>query len=271
MKAMKQIKFFAFALTLLMGISFTSCLNSDSNPIQELQLVARYGGGYYGSYFTTADGLKLVPSDPSKLLTLQSGLYNIYFEYNTEESAGQKEIAITLKADPVLIPGKYAVPSTSSVIESNAAMAMLEYSAGYQKITPIFFDKSTMLFPMLFWSISTQNEEEWKKELAKHEFEVVYSFDKVKEPNTLIMTLKHKVTDTEVEEDKKPVRKTLQVTQYALNVSSAISEAINPNGPLNGSLSKIKVVAKCNTSNSDKLEDATESYIYIDCSKINFN
>ena len=267
MKTMKQIKFFAFALTLLMGLTFTSCLDGDSNPIQQLQLVARYGGGYYGSYFTTPDGLKLIPTDISKLPTA-SGLYNIYFEYNTEESAGQKEINITLLANPVQIPPKYATPSTSSTIETpNAAMAMLKYSAGYQVIAPLLYDKSTMLFPMLFWSISTQNEEEWKKELAKHEFEVVYSFDKAKEPNTLILTLKHKVTDTEVEEDKKPVRKTLQVAQYALNMASAISEAKREFG----TLSKIKVVAQCNANNSDDLSKATESYFEIDCSKINFD
>lgn len=265
---MKQIKFFAFALTLLMGLTFTSCLDGDNDPIQQLQLVARYGGSYYGSYFTTSDGLKLIPSDPSKLLNLQSNsLYSIYFEYNTEESAGKKEISITLLADPALIPTKHV--TTSSTIETpNAAMAMLEYSAGYQKITPIFYDKSTMLFPMLFWSISTQDKDEWTKELAKHEFEVVYSFDEAQEPNTLIFTLKHKVTDTEVEEDKKPVRKTLQVAQYALNVGTAINQAMQE---FNNNLTKIKVVAKCNSNNSDKLENATDSYIYIDCSKIDFS
>ena len=31
-KKMKQLKFLVVALTLLMGISFTSCLNSDSDP-----------------------------------------------------------------------------------------------------------------------------------------------------------------------------------------------------------------------------------------------
>ena len=37
-KKMKQLKFLVVALTLLMGISFTSCLNSDSDPYN-------YGGG----------------------------------------------------------------------------------------------------------------------------------------------------------------------------------------------------------------------------------
>lgn len=265
---MKQIKFFAFALTLLMGLTFTSCLDGDNNPIQQLQLVARYGGSYYGSYFTTPDGLKLIPLDPSKLLNLQSNsLYSIYFEYNTEESVGQKEVNITLLEEPVLVPSKNCMPSEQSLLIPNAAMAMLEYSAGYQKISPVFYDKSTMLFPMIFWSIFTQNKEEWTKELAKHEFEVSYSFDKNKEPNTLILTVKHQVTDVETEEDKKPERKTLQATNYALDMTSAIYAA---KAEL-GTLSKIKVVSKCNRNNSDKLEDALDDCIYIDCSKIDFS
>lgn len=234
------------------------------NTKQQLQRIARYGGDIYDSFFSTPDGLKLVPTDMSKMPT-NAGLYSIYFEYNTEESAGQKEINITLLADPVLIPPKEATPSTSSTIKTpNAAMAMLEYVTDYSRFTPVFYDKSTMLFPMLFWSISVLSEEEWKKELAKHEFEVTYDFDEANEPNTLILTLKHQVRDTE--EDKKPQRTRLIVTQYALDVSEAISKAM---GKCNNNLTRIKVAGKCN--NSDKLEHATDVYIYVDCSKINFD
>ena len=82
---MKQLKFFALALTLLMGISLTSCFNDEDDPIVKMSLLARYDGGYYGASFTTVDGVRLIPADQSVMLTLTEGLYSIYFQYNRDE------------------------------------------------------------------------------------------------------------------------------------------------------------------------------------------
>lgn len=263
MKTMRQIKFFTMALTLLMGLTLTSCLDSDTNPIQQMQLVARYSGSYYGSYFETAYGQKLTPTDPSKLLTLTNGLYNIYFEYNTEEMTDQSNISITLLEDPVKIDDKTCMSSDFEDGQGNAALACLEYSSGYVNITPAFFDKNTMLFPVIFWSITPKDEKAWKDELAKHQFDFTYSFDEGRS-NSLIINLTHKVTD--MDSESKPERKQMQYTYFALDIRNAVRDALDKYPDLD----QVVVKAKCNSGFSDKLENAVEQIVTIDCSKIDF-
>ena len=49
---MKQLKFLMVALTLLMGISFTSCLNSDNDYAPTVGGFVKVGGGMFGTTFT---------------------------------------------------------------------------------------------------------------------------------------------------------------------------------------------------------------------------
>lgn len=261
---MKQIKFFAVALTLLMGLTLTSCLNSDTNPIQQMQLVARYSGSLYGSYFETAFGQKLTPTDPSKLLTLTNGLYNLYFEYNTEETTDQNNITITLLADPKKIDDKTCMQAGPQVDQGNAALAFLEYAVGYGKLAPAIFDKNTILFPVLFWSINPKDEKAWKEELGKHRFEFTYSVDD-KTPNTLVINVAHTLSDANLEADKKPQRKTLQYNYYALDIRDAVRQALEKNSKL----SQIIIQAKCN-STSDDLKNAYDQKYTINCAEIDF-
>lgn len=261
---MKQIKFFAVALTLLMGLTLTSCLNSDTNPIQQMQLVARYSGSLYGSYFETAYGQKLTPTDPSKLLTLSSGLYNIYFEYNTEEVTDQNNITVTLLADPIRIEDKTCMSSSTEVEQGNAALAYLEYAIGYGKLAPAIYDKNTILFPVIFWSINPTDEKAWKEELAKHRFDFTYSVDE-NTPNTLVINVTHTLSDANLEADKKPQRKTLQYNYYALDIRDAVRQALDENSKL----SQIIIQAKCN-SQSDELKSAYDQKYTINCAEIDF-
>lgn len=269
---MKQIKFFAVALTLLMGLTLTSCLNSDTNPIQQMQLVARYSGSLYGSYFETAFGQKLTPTDPSKLLTLTNGLYNLYFEYNTEEVTDQNNITITLLADPKKIDDKTCMQAGSQVDQGNAALAYLEYAVGYGKLVPAMFDKNTILFPVLFWSIDPKDEKAWKEELGKHRFEFTYSVDE-NTPNALVISVAHTLSDANLEADKKPQRKTLQYNYYALDIRDAVRQALEKNPKL----SQIIIQAKCNNGQSsnqneayDDLKNAIDQKYTINCAEIDF-
>lgn len=124
-KRNETTKIFALALTLLMGISLTSCFNDEDDPIVKMSLLARYDGGYYGASFTTVDGVRLIPADQSVMLTLTEGLYSIYFQYNRDEvPEGAKEITITLLSDPARLDRLYTTPEMGTGV-SNAPLYAL--------------------------------------------------------------------------------------------------------------------------------------------------
>ena len=65
---MKQLKFLMVALTLLMGISFTSCLNSDNDYAPTVGGFVKVGGGMFGTTFTMLDGATTISPDLHKLI-----------------------------------------------------------------------------------------------------------------------------------------------------------------------------------------------------------
>ena len=87
---MKQLKFLMIVFTLMMGVSFTSCMGESDptvSPVATLKVVSAYP--YTFQY--PNDGLKIVASNTSELLTDNSvnlGLGDIIFlqyTYNSEE------------------------------------------------------------------------------------------------------------------------------------------------------------------------------------------
>lgn len=263
---MKQLKFFALALTLLMGISLTSCFNDEDDPIVKMSLLARYDGGYYGASFTTVDGVRLIPADQSVMLTLTEGLYSIYFQYNRDEvPEGAKEITITLLSDPARLDKLYTSPEMGTSV-SNAALFAFEYTYNYgglpSTLCPILYDKTTMVFPAMFWRATVADEDAYEEELAKHQFTVTYEV-KPAEPTVLYLYVNHNVTDEAGEVVKRTVN---NVVTYELNIQAGVA-AIESAGQ---KMSKIIMIGKCNSS-SDNMEGAQEARFEIDCSKYNFD
>ena len=87
---MKQLKFLMIVFTLMMGVSFTSCMGESDptvSPVATLKVVSAYP--YTFQY--PNDGLKIIASNTSELLTDNSvnlGLGDIIFlqyTYNSEE------------------------------------------------------------------------------------------------------------------------------------------------------------------------------------------
>lgn len=263
---MKQLKFFALALTLLMGISLTSCFNDEDDPIVKMSLLARYDGGYYGASFTTVDGVRLIPADQSVMLTLTEGLYSIYFQYNRDEvPEGAKEITITLLSDPARLDKLYTSPEMGTGV-SNAPLYAFEYSynSGYGEavVCPMLYDKTTMVYPAMFWRATVADEDAYEEELAKHQFTVTYEV-KPAEPTVLYLYVNHNVTD----EAGEVVKRTMNnVVTYELNIQAGVA-AIESAGQ---KMSKIIMIGKCNSS-SDNMEGAQEARFEIDCSKYNFD
>ena len=168
---MKQLKFLMVALTLLMGISFTSCLNSDSDPYN-------YGGGmvkvqnYMGLYsFKGENGVTITPTSASisaleangfKMSEMSDKVAQIYYRWDPTQvniPADEKDIkgvelySIESLDNTVAIVEQKGVATNDSISKSNnAAIISLGYNAGGIEYTPKFFyDDYTLLLPINYY------------------------------------------------------------------------------------------------------------------------
>lgn len=168
---MKQLKFLMVALTLLMGISFTSCLNSDSDPYN-------YGGGmvkvqnYMGLYsFKGENGVTITPTSASisaleangfKMSEMSDKVAQICYRWDPTQvniPADEKDIkgvelySIESLDNTVAIVEQKGVATNDSISKSNnAAIISLGYDAGGIKYAPKFFyDDYTLLLPINYY------------------------------------------------------------------------------------------------------------------------
>nr|WP_320059057.1 hypothetical protein [uncultured Bacteroides sp.] len=105
---MKKMKFVALALTLLMGISFTSCLNSDGGNASYSGFVT-VSQGYLSDNIVllTDDGLTLTPTNPSMLLVDKKYPERVLLNY--ELVAGEELVSGKTKYN-VTILGGFVIP-----------------------------------------------------------------------------------------------------------------------------------------------------------------
>ena len=75
----ETIKILMVALTLLMGISFTSCLNSDNDYAPTVGGFVKVGGGMFGTTFTMLDGATTISPTAASLTQAES---NMGFKYS---------------------------------------------------------------------------------------------------------------------------------------------------------------------------------------------
>ena len=249
---MKQVKFFLVALmAVVMGVSVTSCMNGDDNSgPRTLSVIAKLDS--YGSNFKMIDGTKLVPTDPTSIMLLNSGMYIVNGQYNVEDvNVNAASITFTLTSTPTNIDG----PSvTSTPDDADATMYALNYENTYY---PYFFDKNTLILPAMFHFKNSSVSTELEAELKKHKFILSYDAEKVAEGGeTLDLYVNHIIT-----EDKDETRTSYTVSYQAYDLSSVLHQFTN--------LKKIIVHAQVNTS-SNKLDNSStrEEKFEIDYSKI---
>ena len=62
---MKHLQLMMVALFVLMGVSLTSCLNSESDPYNYASAMVKVQSGAFYTYFKTADGTIIEPTQES--------------------------------------------------------------------------------------------------------------------------------------------------------------------------------------------------------------
>lgn len=215
---MKQLKFLMVAFTLLMGVSFTSCLNDDAGE-------SMYDGiGYVrtvmGSYFVDLYGNTYHPTMASVTEMEAQGfkmsgtdLAQIAFK-NVEDTPATKAEGGTftpqdyrIKLVSAIAVDSYSTKHVSSVenmeaeaMPETAPIVTLEPTDNYgQTYKPWMYGAEMLVLP-ISWKM--ENKMENKEEMLKqHTMELVYIEDESNESSTeLVFYLRHnKGTDTKTD------------------------------------------------------------------------
>ena len=210
---MKQLKFLMVAFTLLMGVSFTSCLNDDAGE-------SMYDGiGYVrtvmGSYFVDLYGNTYHPTMASVTEMEAQGfkmsgtdLAQIAFKYVEDTPATKAEGGTftpqdyRIKLVSAIAVDSYSTRYASSVEDMEAAIpetapiVTLEPTDNYgQTYKPWMYGAEMLVLP-ISWKM--ENKEEM---LKQHTMELVYINDESNESSTeLVFYLRHnKGTDTKTD------------------------------------------------------------------------
>ncbi len=151
---MKKMKFLAFAVILLMGISFTSCFNSDDTNTYDGGTFVTVSSGYLGTglILKSDDGLTLSPTNPSFLLLKDKVSYpeRAFVFYKLAEG----ETYVTGKTNySVTIVGGYVVnvkefnlrPDTLQNDYNVASMPNFWYANGYATVRVGFYYTSNSI------------------------------------------------------------------------------------------------------------------------------
>lgn len=214
---MKQLKFLMVAFTLLMGVSFTSCLNDDAGE-------SMYDGiGYVrtvrGSYFVDLYGNTYHPTMASVTEMEAQGfkmsgtdLAQIAFKYVEDTPATKAEGGTFTPQDyRIKLVSAIAVDSDSTkhvssvenmemeAIPETAPIVTLEPTDNYgQTYKPWMYGAEMLVLPISWKMENMENKEEM---LKQHTMELVYINDESNESSTeLVFYLRHnKGTDTKTD------------------------------------------------------------------------
>ena len=193
---MKQMKFLLVALmTVLMGMSVTSCLKGDDNNIVTMTVPVKYN---YSS-FLMGDGVtKLVPT--TELGVLSGTMYIISCQYDrTQVTNNTNSISVTLLGNPVCIDAKPGESLTTQKIEPTTPF----YTLDKQNSRLEYYDKNTIVMTMPYWVKVTGNSIE-ESEANKHSFILSYDPEEIKKGDTrLTLHISHRINEEEkIDRDK---------------------------------------------------------------------
>ncbi len=191
---MKQLKFLMVAVTLLIGISLTSCIGEGDPTVTNVTF------GQITSIFPivikTPYGVEYTATN-----SLESDLYPgdyVYFQYSynsdlVEQNATKIDATITIGEK---ITYKPAV-NVSDKGEDFESVTILQVGNGPESnFKFLYYDKSKILFPVMFLMKDLS-----KESLNKHDFTLVYNEEDVKaDDSEIVFYLRHKSSETEAKQ-----------------------------------------------------------------------
>ena len=253
---MKQMKFLLVALmTVLMGMSVTSCMNGDDNTIYTGPAFAKCVSTYPAATFELANGQRLVVNELMMADLIQDNIYFFYYQFDTaQQPANSQTLNVTLYAGstPTSISAKSTEGPEKAADYNEATAPLYTFNSDTSTQPGILFDQY-LVIPIMYWVKVESTDEKQKEELNKHSFILTYDFTNVKSGDTTLeLTLNHVIKDGSEETVD---RNKYTSTYKAYKLDRAISDFKAAGG---AEPTKIKVNAKTNSS-KNSLDGAANS------------
>ena len=148
---MAKFKIWMVALTLIMGVSFTSCMDSDPT-VTDITL-GQVTEIFPSTVITAPYGIKFTAVNSLADKNLTYGDYvQFQYSYNSDEQQvdqNTKNINVTIPYIQVIKTGSVIVGNSKGEEEENATILGIGYGAEYASQAQfIYYDKNTLVVPI---------------------------------------------------------------------------------------------------------------------------
>lgn len=193
---MKQLKFWMVAFTLLMGVSFTSCLDSNEGEVYDIPGWAMLVNSYMGYVtFKDAEGNTYTPTQASltqfetenkvKISDYKMG-FVIGKRIEPETGAKTTDITFALKAFQPITYANAVVAPTKEDLDTAAPENSPVRTLSGEGVQPVLFNKDILVF---FISWRLQNDIE---KFKLHKLALACALDEIEEGDTeLVFYVRH--------------------------------------------------------------------------------
>lgn len=247
---MANLKIWMVTLTIIMGVSFTSCINGEDNTIQPVsgiitlkntfpyQFQVEGGDLVYEANSATIAGLSENVS-PGDIIFL-----NAQYDTSTQVvDQNTKKIIVTVIGATKL--NEQAFSSIEDVAYNRSVVATSHLQ---EKFAPFFYSKNWLIFPVAFYV----EKAAWENAL-KHTFYLVYDAEhEGNNDNTMVLRLRHQSTeDVKKETTSASITKAFRITNFVNTF----------NGGSTNKLKTIKIITQEQSGNSPEIaEGSKDSY-----------
>ena len=244
---MKQMKFFLMALmAVVMGVSVTSCMKGDDNPIVPVNGIITlkntfpYQFQVEGSDVVFEASNMTIPGLASDAYSGDIVLLNSQYNRN-EQPVDQNTKKIIVEALGALKLNSNTLATSSNDVASNRSILPLS-NYGYD-LAPYLYGPNWIIFPMPFYV-------EKQDDLSAHMFYLVYDKEHAdNNQNTMVLRLRH-VSSGDVKKET-----TIVTTYKAFNIRNLVSEFAGE------TLKTIKIITQEKSGDSPEITSgSTNSY-----------
>lgn len=247
---MANLKIWMVALTLIMGVSFTSCINGDDNTINPVYGIITLKSTF--PYQFQVEGTDLIYEANSVTIAGLSenvspgDIVFLDAQYDTSTQVidqNTKKIIVTVMSATKL--NEQAFCSIEDVAYNRSVVATSQLGANF---APGFYSKNWLIIPVAFYV----EKAAWENAL-KHTFYLVYDAEhKDNNENTMVLRLRH--------QSNEDVKK--ETISASINKAFRITNFVNTfNGGSTNKLKTIKIITQEQAGNSPEItEDSKDSY-----------
>lgn len=245
---MKQVKFLMVALTLLMGVTFSSCLNGDKNTLvsgysfmRVVDKIPTYSFSLNGVTYVATNTIANFTADYNDMVYVVWQYDSELQEVNANTKKVNVEVKYAEKIDsPTVVAQNESAPGD---VKANRPIVSVTASNGGIPVKPMLYDEKTIIVPVFFSAA---------EDIDKHSFTMVYYSDEnnaVADNTNIVLHLRHNSAEEQAKESYTGVSyRAFDLTRFIMSLGKTPT----------------KITIKTKENSYNKLEEAIDKEYIID-------